>query len=73
MWYVKNLPAWERALRIGAACLMALCAWHFRDTVAAWGFGIAAASSALTAVVGYCPMCALAGRRSLHPRGAQLK
>lgn len=73
MWYVKNLPTWERALRIGAACLMALGAWYFRDSMAAWGFGIAAVSAALTAVVGYCPMCALAGRRNLHPRSAELK
>lgn len=62
MWYVKNLPNWERVLRLGGALVLALCAWQFRDTVAAWAFGIAALTSAVTAIAGYCPACAIAGR-----------
>ena len=63
MWYVKNLPAWERGLRLLAAALMGSCAWHFGLNPVGVVFGIAAVGGALTAVVGYCPMCAMAGRR----------
>ncbi|MEJ7806820.1 MAG: DUF2892 domain-containing protein [Telluria sp.] len=64
MFYQKNLPHWERALRI---CLGAL--------IAAFGFLVApgpalswlaygaGAMLAVTGSIGFCPMCALAGRR----------
>ncbi len=67
MWYFKNLPAWERGLRFLAALLMGSCAWHYGLNPVGVGFGIACVVAALTAVVGYCPMCAMAGRRPLEP------
>ena len=42
---------------------MAGCAWHFRTGPALYIFGASAVVAALTAVVGFCPMCALAGRK----------
>lgn len=63
MFYVKNLPAWERGARVLGALSMALCAWHFRTGPGAVFFGGTAAVTLLTAVFGFCPMCALAGRR----------
>lgn len=63
MWYVKNLPRWERAFRFVAAALMGSCAWHYGLTPVGAAFGIAALVSTVTALVGYCPMCAVAGRR----------
>ena len=63
MIYAKNLPTWERVVRLGGATFMALCAWHFRSGPAGVIFGLSAGVTALTALVGFCPMCALAGRR----------
>ena len=67
MWYVKNLPLWERGLRFLAAALMGSCAWHYGLNPVGIGFGAAGVVAALTAVVGYCPMCAMAGRRLPEP------
>ncbi len=66
MWYLKNLPIWERVLRFVAAALMAVCAWRFGMTPVGVAFGIASASSIVTSLVGYCPLCAIGGRRALN-------
>ncbi|WP_425228468.1 YgaP-like transmembrane domain [Sphingomonas sp.] len=63
MLYRNNLPTWERLVRIGGAVLMAACAWHFWGRPVGTVFSVAAASAALTSVFGFCPACALAGRR----------
>ena len=63
MLYRKNLPTWERLVRLLGAAAMAGCAWHFRTGPALYIFGASAVVAALTAVVGFCPMCALAGRK----------
>jgi len=63
MLYVKNLPTWERIARVIGAMAMALCAWHFRSGPGGVIFGLSAAITVVTGVVGFCPMCALAGRR----------
>ena len=63
MVYTKNLPGWERGLRLLAALGAAGCAWHFHGSTVGLVFGIFAGSMALTAFVGFCPMCALAGRK----------
>jgi hypothetical protein len=64
MWIVKNLPGWERALRVGAGIAMAaggLLVWP--GQVAGVGLAACGAVAALTGFVGFCPMCALAGRK----------
>ncbi len=63
MLYRKNLPTWERAVRLIGASAMALCAWRLWGGPGGVVFAVAAVAAALTAVVGFCPMCALAGRR----------
>lgn len=63
MVYAKNLPNWERIVRVLGAAFMVLCAWHFRSGPAGIVFGASAAMTVLTGLVGFCPMCALAGRR----------
>ena len=63
MWYVKNLPRWERVVRLLSALLMGGCAWRFGATPVGLFFGAGGVVTALTALVGYCPMCALGGRR----------
>lgn len=64
MFYVKNVPVWERWLRVmmGFALLVAPIAYL------GWGtlgivLGIMGAMGVMTGLVGYCPMCALAGRK----------
>jgi hypothetical protein len=64
MVYVRNVPSWERAARlvIGlavlGACLAVAPSPVYRWIGIASGIGIV-----LTAVFGFCPACALVGRR----------
>jgi hypothetical protein len=66
MWYAKNLPAWERIVRFGGALLMAVGAWHVGMTPIGWVLAASAAITVFTALVGFCPMCALVGRRAVE-------
>jgi Protein of unknown function (DUF2892) len=63
MFYAKNLPTWERLVRLLAAVAMGSCAAHFWGTPFGYVWAVFGISMALTSVVGFCPMCALAGRR----------
>ena len=63
MFYVKNLPAWERFVRVLGALLMATCAYHFWNGPGGLFFAATSGVTLLTAAFGFCPMCALAGRR----------
>jgi hypothetical protein len=58
-----NLPVFERLLRVITGGAIVICAfWLVPD----WPKWVAAGSGAfivLTGVIGFCPMCALAGRR----------
>ena len=64
MIYRKNVPGWERALRVilGAALigygLVGLPAGLLGYLIAASGV-----TAILTGFVGFCPMCAMVGRR----------
>ncbi|MCU0633295.1 MAG: DUF2892 domain-containing protein [Gemmatimonadaceae bacterium] len=66
-WYAKNLPTWERWARLLGAAAIAWGAWYVlaqqHQPLLATVLAVSAAVTALTAVVGFCPMCALAGRR----------
>ena len=64
MFYVKNVPAGERALRalMGIAILVAAVA-YFGATPIGWGVGAMGAMAAVTGLVGFCPACALVGRK----------
>lgn len=64
MFHSKNLPAWERALRVVAGLASgAFAAMNWGGSSLAVGAGVAGAVFAVTGLVGFCPMCALAGRR----------
>ena len=72
MFYTNNLPAWERVARVVAGIVMALCGFMGPGlTGTAVGLVVAAAGgmTLLSAIFGFCPACALAGRR-LKTRGA---
>jgi hypothetical protein len=62
-FYAKNLPPWERAARGAVALVGAAIALVYVSAPTRWLVVTAALSFGLTAVVGFCPMCALAGRR----------
>jgi len=64
MLYVKNVPGWERVLRLvlGAGALV-FTAMSWRSSSLAAGLALAGAMVAVTGLVGFCPMCALVGRR----------
>ncbi|MBI5323145.1 DUF2892 domain-containing protein [Bradyrhizobium sp.] len=63
MFYRKNLPGWERAIRVIAG--LALIAWGWLGSPAMPpGFAIAAGVAViLTGFFGFCPMCAMVGRK----------
>jgi hypothetical protein len=63
MFYKRNLPFWERVARFVGATLLGLCALRFGATPAGLAFGIFGVMAAVTALIGFCPMCAIAGRR----------
>jgi hypothetical protein len=64
MFYRKNIYAWEQAARIIGSAGVALCAYILMPVgtltyviiASAIGFG-------LTGVFGFCPMCAMVGRK----------
>jgi len=60
MFYIKNVPNWERVLRILGSVAAAIYAYQ-----AGYGLLISGliASFALTGVFGFCPMCAMVGRK----------
>ena len=65
MFFKKNLPTSERVLRVcaglgmlGAAAALEMPQW------AVWLLALSGATSVLTALVGFCPACAMAGRRT---------
>ena len=62
-FYVKNVPGWERALRV----LLSLAAVAFALTSLPrpwdWVVAVSAIGVAATGLVGFCPMCALVGRK----------
>jgi hypothetical protein len=66
MWFAKNLPLWERLLRLFMASGMLFCAWVLRANPVGWALAMGGVAAVLTALVGYCPACALAGRRLLN-------
>jgi hypothetical protein len=64
MLYVKNLPAWERWSRglagLGLAIFGVAVQW---GTIAGWALIGAGVAALLTGFVGFCPMCAMVGRK----------
>lgn len=63
MFYTKNVPGWERAVRVIAGVLVAILA--LATLPALWGALVAVLAAGIVAsgLVGFCPMCALVGRK----------
>lgn len=62
-FYVKNVPPWERVLRIVAALATAATGLALLAAPWSWVTAAAAISFGVTGLVGFCPMCAMVGRR----------
>ena len=64
MFYTKNVTNMERAIRVILGVLaLIFAAMNFGSSALAVGAGIVGAVLALTGLFGFCPMCALAGRK----------
>lgn len=64
MLYVKNIPGWERAVRVVmGAGLIGLSLGHFGPTMTGWAAGLMGAMAALSGLFGFCPACAMVGRK----------
>ena len=68
MFYLKrNVPVVERGLRVVAGITCAGLAVAFaRYPAGMWIGGAAGLMIAATGLVGYCPMCAMVGRRQVE-------
>lgn len=63
MFFVKNIPAWERWLRVGVgAALLVAGLLFYRSSSVGWHLVTAGVVATLTGFIGFCPMCALVGR-----------
>lgn len=62
-FYAKNVPSWERVLRIVLAVSAVLVAVFFLDGLVRPLVAIGAVGFAMTGLVGYCPACAMIGRK----------
>lgn len=63
MLYIKNLPRWERMLRLGAGATVVVYALLTMSGPLGWAVLAGGTGMALTGMFGFCPACALAGRR----------
>lgn len=63
MFYVKNVPTWERVLRVIAG--LAVAAWSVQALDGVWATVsiLAAAGIVLSGLFGYCVACAMVGRK----------
>ena len=64
LYFKRNVPGWERFLRIAAGLAVAVIAFYFARLPIGMWVGIAGGIMfALTGLVGFCPMCAMVGRK----------
>ena len=64
MFYVKNLPTWERVLRtIMGMLALGFAVMNWGGSGVAVAAGVTGAVLAMTGLVGFCPMCAMVGRK----------
>ena len=64
MFYSKNVPGWERVLRLMmglGALAFAWMNWHVSPLAVM--AGVMGVMLAMTGLIGFCPACAMAGRK----------
>lgn len=62
-FFVKNIPGWERSVRIILALAILIPGLIFLASTWNWIVALSGAGFGLTGVIGFCPACALVGRR----------
>lgn len=68
MFYRKNLPGWERAMRaVGGVVMIGYGLLGIPGTMSGYLIAAAGAAAIATGFFGFCPMCALVGRRLPSP------
>ena len=69
VFYVKNIPGWERAVRVVAGLLMVACGLvGLKALIIGYAIAGVGVVTLLTGFVGFCPMCAMVGRRLSGPK-----
>lgn len=64
MFYAKNVPGWERAVRVIAGLSMVVAGLLvFQGSMLGYGIAATGVVALLTGFVGFCPMCAMVGRK----------
>lgn len=66
-FYVKNVPSWERLLRIVIAAAVVAHALVALGGLARPVVAASAIGFALTGLIGFCPACAMFGRKLDRP------
>jgi hypothetical protein len=68
MFYRKNLPGWERAMRvIGGAMMIGYGLVGMPGAMAGYLIAGSGIMAILTGFFGFCPMCAMVGRKLPSP------
>ncbi len=60
-FYRKNIGSLQQAMRVALGVAAAIAALVYLSGAAAWLVAAGGIGFALTGLVGYCPMCAMAG------------
>ena len=66
MFYRKNVPGWERVMRVVAGILMIACGLvgpGIAGTPVGIIIAITGAVTLVTGFIGFCPACAMVGRK----------
>ena len=63
MFYVKNVPGWERFVRIISGVVGAVLSIVFLKGLLGVIGAVVAAGITVSGLVGFCPACAIVGRR----------
>ncbi len=63
MWYAKNVPGVERALRVLLGIGMTVAGYLILGKPGAVALGLGGIALVFTGFFGFCPACALVGRR----------
>lgn len=61
--YAKNVPLWERFVRIALSVVAVGYGFFFLPAPWSWAVVASAVGFALTGLFGFCPACAMMGRR----------
>ena len=60
-FYRKNIGGLHQALRVAAGIAVAIAALFYLAGAPAWLIALGGVAFTVTGLVGYCPMCAMAG------------